>query len=297
MMAAGHPLQGAVPPASAAAQEAAIEEVEIRVQAETRRRQARERRNKVIYPLAVGLLLLLGWELATLFLAVPAYLLPPPSAVVVSFVEHIDLLLREAWVTSTEILLGFGLSVVAGIPIAICIVRWPAFNTAVYPLLISAQAVPKVAVAPLFIVWFGFGLLPKVLIAFLIAFFPIVINTAMGLASIEKEKLYLARSIGLSSYDTFRLIRLPDALPSIFAGMKISITLAVVGAVVGEFVGGDAGLGYQLMIANGSMNTPLLFAGIVALTALGFFFFFVVEVVERLLLPHLDHVQGRGGTP
>ena len=123
--------------------------------------------------------------------------------------------------------------------------------------------------APLLLVWFGFGLLPKVLIAFLIAFFPIVISTAVGLSSIEPEKIHLARSMGFGAAATFFKIRLPNALPAIFGGLKISITLAVVGAVVGEFVGGDAGLGYLLMVANGSMDTQLLFAGIVALTVLG----------------------------
>jgi NitT/TauT family transport system permease protein len=144
---------------------------------------------------------------------------------------------------------------------------------------------PKVAVAPLLLVWFGFGLLPKVLIAFLIAFFPIVINTAVGLASIEPDKIQLARSMGFGATATFFKIRLPAALPSIFGGLKISITLAVVGAVVGEFVGGDAGLGYLLMVANGSMDTQLLFAGIVALTILGVALFLLVELAERLAIP------------
>jgi NitT/TauT family transport system permease protein len=136
---------------------------------------------------------------------------------------------------------------------------------------------PKVAVAPLLLVWFGFGLVPKVLIAFLIAFFPIVISTAVGLASIEQEKIHLARSMGLSAIATFFKIRLPSALPSVFGGLKISITLAVVGAVVGEFVGGDAGLGYLLMVANGSLDTALLFAGLIALTVQGVVLYFLVE--------------------
>jgi NitT/TauT family transport system permease protein len=151
--------------------------------------------------------------------------------------------------------------------------------------LISSQAIPKVAIAPLLLVWFGFGLIPKVLVAFLIAFFPIVISTAVGLASIEQEKIYLARSMGLSAAATFFKIRLPNALPSIFAGLKISITLAVVGAVVGEFVGGEAGLGYMLMVANGSMDTPLLFAGLIALTIQGVVLYALVEWAEYLVIP------------
>jgi len=184
-----------------------------------------------------------------------------------------------------EIVLGFVLSVAIGVPLALAIYLWTPFARAVYPILVSSQAVPKVAVAPLFLVWFGFGLLPKVLIAFLIAFFPVVINTAMGLAALEREKLYLARSMGLGPVATFFKIQLPNALPSIFAGFKISITFAVVGAVVGEFVGGQGGLGYLLLIANGNMDTPLLFAGIVALTLLGVVFFALIGLLERLVLP------------
>ena len=202
-----------------------------------------------------------------------------------SLAENAALILKHGWVTTIEIVLGFLLSIVVGIPLALAIFMWPAFSRSVLPLLVSSQAMPKVAVAPLFLVWFGFGLLPKVLIAFLIAFFPIVIGTAVGLASIEQEKIYLARSMGLGTAATFFKIRLPSALPSVFGGLKISITLAVVGAVVGEFVGGDAGLGYLLMVANGNIDTPLLFAGLVALTVQGVVLFFLVELVERLAIP------------
>jgi NitT/TauT family transport system permease protein len=162
------------------------------------------------------------------------------------------------------------------------------------PLIVSSQAMPKVAVAPLLLVWFGFGLLPKVLIAFLIAFFPVVISTAVGLASIEPEKIQLARSMGFGPSATFFKIRLPNALPSVFGGLKISITLAVVGAVVGEFVGGDAGLGYLLTVANGSMDTPLLFAGLVALTVLGVVLYLIVELAERLVVPRHIIAAGSG---
>jgi NitT/TauT family transport system permease protein len=273
-----------------------IEQVERRVQEQTRAKRVRDRRAEFIYPILVGLVLLVGWELGTRALQIPVYLFPPPSSVVASAIANWQLLLRESWITSVEILAGYAVSIVVGVPLALAIFRWPVFSKSVYPLLISSQAMPKVAVAPLFVVWFGFGLVPKVLIAFLIAFFPIVINTVMGLASIEREKIYLAQSMGLSSFDTFRLIRLPSALPSIFAGLKISITLAVVGAVVGEFVGGDGGLGYQLMVANGSMDTPLLFAGIAMLTLLGVLFFWIVEVVERLSMPHQEKASGSVGS-
>jgi NitT/TauT family transport system permease protein len=262
-----------------------IEEVEARVQDRRVRRRSRARISAVIYPVMTVVGTLVAWEFATRAFDIPAYLLPAPSGIAVSLAENAALILKHGWVTTIEIVLGFLLSIVVGVPLALAIFMWPAFSRSVLPLLVSSQAMPKVAVAPLFLVWFGFGLLPKVLIAFLIAFFPIVIGTAVGLASIEQEKIHLARSMGLGAAATFFKIRLPSALPSVFGGLKISITLAVVGAVVGEFVGGDAGLGYLLMVANGNIDTPLLFAGLVALTVQGVVLFFLVELVERLAIP------------
>ena len=262
-----------------------IARVEADLRQRRRRRARRERLSSVLYPLIMLVALIGIWELATRLFAIPVFLLPPPSLILAAMHQHAALLLKDSAVTAVEIVLGFGLSIAVGVPLALGIFLWPPFARTVYPVLISSQAVPKVAVAPLFLVWFGFDLLPKVLIAFLVAFFPVVINTAMGLAAIEREKIYLAQSMGLGRLATFWKIQLPNALPSIFAGLKISITLAVVGAVVGEFVGGQAGLGHLLLIANGSMDTALLFAGIVALTLLGVLFFALVALVERLVLP------------
>jgi NitT/TauT family transport system permease protein len=271
------------PPAFAGAQNPATNEAESQL-----RRRERARRDWIvalIYPIGMMAALLAVWEVAAHVFAIPSFLLPAPSAIAQAMHEYAAVLIKNSVVTTVEILLGFGLSVTIGVPLALAIFLWKPFARTVYPVLVSSQAVPKVAVAPLFLVWFGFGLLPKVLIAFLIAFFPIVINTAVGLAAVEREKIYLAQSMGLGPVTTFFKIQLPNALPSIFAGLKISITLAVVGAVVGEFVGGQGGLGYLLLIANGNMDTALLFAGIVALTFLGVIFFALIGLVERLLLP------------
>jgi NitT/TauT family transport system permease protein len=264
---------------------ATIEQVEASVQRNLARREARARMSAIVSPLAVVVALLVLWEAATRVLGIAPFLLPSPTAIVASMQANAGLLLYNGWITTVEIVLGFLLSIVVGIPLALAIFLWPPFSRSILPLLVSSQAMPKVAVAPLLLVWFGFGLLPKVLIAFLIAFFPIVINTAVGLASIDPDKIQLARSMGFGAAATFFKIRLPAALPSIFGGLKISITLAVVGAVVGEFVGGDAGLGYLLMVANGSMDTQLLFAGIVGLTILGVALFLLVELAERLAIP------------
>jgi NitT/TauT family transport system permease protein len=262
-----------------------IDELEASVERNRLAREWRARVSGIFYPVGVVLGVLALWEAGTRMLGVPAFLLPPPSAVAISFMANASLILFHGWITTIEIVLGFALSIAVGIPLALAIFLWPVFSRSILPLLVSSQAMPKVAIAPLLLVWFGFGLLPKVLIAFLIAFFPVVINTAVGLSSIEPEKIHLARSMGFGPAATFFKIRLPNALPAIFGGLKISITLAVVGAVVGEFVGGDAGLGYLLMVANGSMDTQLLFAGIVALTVLGIALFLLVELAERLAIP------------
>jgi NitT/TauT family transport system permease protein len=274
-----------------------IEQIEERVKQEKTALRSRERKAELFYPVIVAAVLLVAWEVGSRVFGIPEYLFPAPSAIVGTTIENWALLLRESWVTTVEILLGYFASILVGVPLALAIFHWPIFAKSIYPLLISTQAMPKVAVAPLLVVWFGFGLLPKVLIAFLIAFFPIVINTVMGLASLEREKIHLAQSMGLSGFQTFRLIRLPHALPSVFAGLKISITLAVVGAVVGEFVGGDSGLGYQLMVANGAMDTPLLFAGIVALTLLGLILFWIVEALERLAMPYQERTGETNRAP
>ena len=264
---------------------AAGRDLESAVQRRRRQRVRRERIGAVVYPLGMLVGTLAIWELATRLLSIPSYLLPSPSEIIAAMDKNSAVLIKESISTTVEILLGFGISVVVGIPLALGIYLWRPFARAIYPVLVSSQAVPKVAVAPLFLVWFGFGLLPKVLIAFLIAFFPVVINTAMGLAALEREKIYLAQSMGLGPFATFFKIQLPNAMPSIFAGLKISITFAVVGAVVGEFVGGQGGLGYLLLIANGNMDTALLFGGIVALTLLGVVLFLLIGLAERLVLP------------
>src|SRR2546428_2652223 len=205
------------------------------VQRNPARGGAREGVSAVVFPAGVVLAVFVLWEASTRALGIPTFLLPPPSIVAVSMTANASLLLVHGWITTVEIMLGFLLSIVVGIPLALAIFLSPPFARSILPLLVSSQAMPKVAVAPLLLVWFGFGLMPKVLIAFLIAFFPIVINTAVGLASIEPEKIDLARSMGFGPVATFFKVRLANALPSIFVGLKISSTLAVSAAVAGAF--------------------------------------------------------------
>jgi NitT/TauT family transport system permease protein len=234
---------------------------------------------------------LVAWELVVWGFRVPEYLLPLPSGVARELVAEAAYLAPHLWTTALEIVLGFVLSILVAVPLAMLIVYSPALEMAVYPLLVSSQSIPKVAIAPLLIFWTGIGLLPKVLVAFLIAFFPIVIDTVVGLRSVEPEMLHLVRSMGATRARVFFKIRFPSALPNLFAGLKVAVTLAVVGAIVGEFIQADRGLGYALMQANATMNTRLAFATIAILAAVGVVLFMLVDWMERLMIPW--HVSRR----
>ncbi|MET0362304.1 MAG: ABC transporter permease, partial [Sphingobium sp.] len=222
-----------------------------------------------IYPMGTLGIIVLLWALSIWAFAIPAFVLPSPLAVWAATVDNADTLFPALLYTLTEVMIGFALSVLLGGLIAVAIVSSDLLDRSVYPLLVALQIVPKVAIAPLFAIWFGFGMMPKILMAFLIAFFPMVINTAMGLRGIEVSKLHLARSMGASRSQTFFKIRLPHALPSIFTGLKLSITSAMIGAIVGEFIGSDQGVGRVLLVANGNLQTDLLFAAVVLLSLAG----------------------------
>jgi NitT/TauT family transport system permease protein len=239
------------------------------------------------------------WEISVRVGEVPAYLVPPPSAIALRMFRDWKLLLEQTWVTTMEVLIGFGLSILISIPLAALLSQWRWLEQTLYPLLVASQTLPKVAIAPLLVVWFGFGLVPNTLITFLMCFFPIVVDSLIGFRSVPKEVLWLTKSTGASSWNTFFKVQIPAALPSIFGGIKVASTLAVVGAVVGEFVGADSGLGYQLIIANGTLDVQLSFAVLIVLSLLGIALFALVALAERLLLPwHISqrHGQSRSRT-
>ncbi|HYP71858.1 MAG TPA: ABC transporter permease [Variovorax sp.] len=236
-------------------------------------------------PFLLIVVLLVLWDLAIRLFGIPAYLIPPPLQVVKQLVAEWPRLIAESWKTTLATLGGFGLCIVIGIPIAMCIAYSRLVESYLYPLLVFSQSIPKVAIAPLFVVWFGFGIFPKVVSAFLLGFFPVVVSTVMGFKSVEPDMLDLARSMGASRLQTFFKISLPQALPAIFSGLKVAITLAVVGAVVGEFVGSNSGIGYVLQVANGNFDLPLMFAALVVLSTIGVVLFVAIDVVERLMIP------------
>lgn len=241
-------------------------------------------------PLAFALGLV-AWQVVVTQARVPKYVLPPPTDVFEALIRYQGRLLRDAWITTQEILLGYAVAVLVSIPIAILIVYSPLFTRTVWPMMIFSQIMPKIALAPLFIIWFGFGIIPKILITFLLSFFPIVIDTVAGFRSLDPEVMYLARSGGASWWDIFWRVRLPAALPHVFAGLKVAAALATTGAIIGEFVGSDRGLGYLLLQANGDLNTALLFATLLVLSTIGLALYGLVALAEKLLIPW--HVSQR----
>jgi NitT/TauT family transport system permease protein len=246
--------------------------------------------SRIARPIIFIVALFVLWEAVIDVFRIPPYLIPAPLAVVKQLVAEWPRLLAESAVTTYATLGGFALSIAFGIPVALWIAYSRTVESYVYPLLVFSQSVPKIAIAPLFVVWFGFGIVPKVIAAFMLGFFPVVVSTVAGFKSVEPEMLDLARSMKASRLQTFLHISLPNALPSVFAGLKVSVTLAVVGAVVGEFVGSNSGIGYLLQIANGNFDLPLMFAALTVLSLIGVLLFAAVDLVERLTIPwHASH--------
>jgi NitT/TauT family transport system permease protein len=236
-------------------------------------------------PLLFLVLLIVGWDLAIRVFHIPPYQVPAPKDVIVTLAAEWPRLLAEAWPTTVATLWGFLLSAAFGIPAAMLIAGSRTVESYVYPLLVFSQSIPKIAIAPLFVVWFGFGMLPKVLSAFMLGFFPVVVSAVQGFKSVEPDMLDLARAMEASPLQVFRMVSLPHAMPAIFAGLKVSITLAVVGAVVGEFVGSNSGIGFVLQRSIGSFELPTMFAALVVLALIGVLLFWILDVIERWSIP------------
>lgn len=245
----------------------------------------------IAFPLAGLVLLLLLWHACVIIFKMPQVVLPTPMAVAAAIVENWRILLRESWVTGIESLAGFALAFLLGVPLAVAVSSSQILQRMFYPLLIATQSVPKVALAPILLVWLGTGIESKLAIAWLVSFFPIVVDTATGLRTTPTEYLDLARSVRANGWQTFYKIRFPAALPFVLSGSKVAITLAVVGAVIGEFIGSSEGLGNLLLVANSQVNTPLAFAALVALAVLGLALYSIVVGIERLLAPWLGQAR------
>jgi len=235
--------------------------------------------------LAIFVLLFVVWEVAVRVTGIKEYLLPPPSKVWTEFWKRHAMVSAGAWVTTQEILAGYALAVVVSIPLALAVAYSRFMEQAVYPVIVFLQIVPKIAIAPLFIIWFGFGFTPKLLLVFLLSFFPIVVSSIAGFKSADRDVMDFARTTGAGRLRMFLKISLPQALPHIFTGLKVGAALAATAAVVAEFVASDKGLGYLLLQYNGQLDTPMVFATIVILSLIGLAVYYAVEVVERLAVP------------
>jgi NitT/TauT family transport system permease protein len=236
--------------------------------------------NRVATPL-IYLFLLAAWELLANTLKVPTWILPAPSTIFAAAIKWAPELAHNSWVTLRETVVGFLLASVLSLPLAILIGLNPLARKLLYPMLLGLQSVPKVAVAPLVILWFGLSEWPKIIVVVLVCFFPILVNMVAGLEAVPKTMLDLMRSLGASPHTVFRRLRVPVALPHFFTGCKVAVTFAVIGAVISEFVAAQDGLGYLILISTAQSQTPLAFAAIALLTVLSIALFHGVEFIER----------------
>ena len=225
------------------------------------------------------------WAAAIPIFKIPAYLLPGPGGVFSRVISDAPMLWNHSLVTLTEILLGFGLTVLTAIPLGLLIALSPVAKQIGYPPLMLMQLVPKIAVAPLFLVWLGFGMESKVLLTVLMTFFPLLLASISGFQILDTRFLYLTKSMGATAWQTFRYLRFPAALPVIFSGVKTSATIAATAAIVAEFVGANKGLGYVLLRGTSTMDIELVFAVLVVLTIVGVVINYAVEFSEWAMTP------------
>jgi NitT/TauT family transport system permease protein/putative hydroxymethylpyrimidine transport system permease protein len=238
-------------------------------------------------PLAIVLALIGAWELAARLdvlaegLHIEPFLVPAPSDIASSLWSDRGLLADNGWVTLKEVLGGFALSVVTGTTFAVVLHLWPTLRRAVYPLLVASQTIPIVVIAPILVVWLGFGIGPKLVIIALICFFPITVNTLDGLGSVDPDLVKMFRTLDASRWQTLRRVEAPTALPHFFSGAKIAVAIAVIGAVFGEWAGSSAGLGHLIQQASAQLQTARTFAAVAVLSALAILLFALLEALER----------------
>ncbi len=245
----------------------------------------RQRLSAVLWPLGSFAGLLLAWQYLVRYFGVAEYILPVPSEFLPRLVRDYPLIGEHALVTASEILVGFLLATVVSVPLGFVIVSVRVLEKALYPLIVFFQLVPKIAIAPLFVVWFGFGAFPKILLTFLLCFFPTLVASMSGFRALDERVLYLTQSMGATTWQTFRYVRVPAAMSYIFAGLKVSVVFAVTGAIVGEFVGSNAGIGYLLLRGTSYLDMPLIFACLVALSFIGIVFTYAVQALETIMMP------------
>jgi len=246
----------------------------------------------------VLLIALVGvWKICTSVFAISRFVLPPPEEVAVTLaglVREPEVWLVHTRVTVTETVVGFAIALVTGVVAGAVLGRMFWLERALRPAVVALQVIPKVALVPLFVVWFGFGITSKIVIAAILAFFPIMLNVLLGVRSVEQGHRDVMRSLDASRWQTFQSLDFPSTLPYVFTGMEVGIVFALIGAIVGEYLGGNEGLGYLVVVSLNALDAPRLFAVIVLLAVLGSVLFFAVSGLKRWLIPWHDSViEGR----
>jgi len=247
------------------------------------------------WSLAVLALFLLAWQFMPGLVGVPEFVLPPPTRVGAEAVRiwQTERLLWHAGITALEVVIGFVLGALLGAIIGYALGLWPRVEAVLSPYLLALQIAPKVAFAPLFVMWLGYTIYPKILVAVLIVFFPVLINVLSAMRTVDAAMVNLARSFSATRWQVFRNIEYPTTLPALFSGLRIASTLAVIGVVVGELVGGNMGLGYMLVFFEGQGNTAAVFVVIGALTVIGIAAYYAVVLAERRVLHYLPGPDSR----
>lgn len=239
----------------------------------------------IFIPVIFIILLLAGWEYTVKLRSIPDWILPGPAQIVRTLVDNAPVIAKHAQSTLIECLAGFALAIVFSFIVAFLMDEISLFRKAVYPLIVASQTIPIVSVAPLFIIWFGYGMLPKIIVVVLVCFFPIAISLLSGLASVDNDYLELFRSMQASRLKIFRMVKLPLSMPSFFAGLRISAAYSVMGAVIGEWLGAKQGLGTFMTLAQRSFQIDRVFAAILAVTVMSAALFALVSFIERLVIP------------
>ena len=227
----------------------------------------------------------LFWQFSIDLFSIPRYILPKPTEIVRNASADIPRLIYYTWITASETVVGYVLAVIFAVPLGLAIAFSSVLRRTIYPFFVSLEMTPKIAFAPLFISWLGFGMLPKVIIVILVCFFPIVLNAILAFGSLSDELERFCRSTGAGPVRAFLKVRLPAAMPQCFVGFKYAAINATVGATIAEFIGSDQGLGFYIQIVTGNMRPDLAFAGIFLLTILGLSIFGIVTLAERMLIP------------
>ncbi|MDP6453122.1 MAG: ABC transporter permease [SAR202 cluster bacterium] len=243
--------------------------------------------------IVIGLLSL--WETYVRIFDVQKWLLPAPSVIAITIGEDAGLLTRHTWATVEEIVIGFGLALICGVGLATAIGLSRTLERALYPFVIASQTIPIIVIAPMLLIWVGYGLAPKVIVVALISFFPIVVNMVDGLKSVDPDEVSLMQTLGANRWQIFLKLQTPTSMPLLFSGMRVAIAVSVIGAVIGEWVGSSEGLGYLMIRSKPQFLTERVFAAIAILSAMGVGLFALVGLAERLALPWRRGAQGRPG--